>query len=350
MTDGVLAELIALVGVSHRSGALVAAAALEEVFGTPVPADYVRYVQTVPPGVYRDTLSVLQPAADGSVTELRAALEFQRGLIRDDGGPGHLIPWAAIGTDYVMCWIADDGDADTWWTGVFDGYGGAALYPFGGGCVDFLLAFATGGTGIEVLDYVYKRVVEPMFVAFEEPPRLPPAQLDPLGWSRLYDALLLPMEPVDAGPELVARLGASVTPAATDWTAVAARLGSPLPADYRNLVDAGVDTRIGPVRLAIPGGAPDLADLPSWILERVLAANSTTGGVRRPYHPEDGGLVPFGLFDDGSVVGWPPVDPDPDRWPVTVASADFRAVVSHPLTATAFLLRLLTGPQLFLPS
>jgi hypothetical protein len=74
----------------------------------------------------------------------------------------------------------------------------------------------------------------------------------------------------------------------------------------------------------------------------MLAAHASSGGQRGPYHPEPGGLVPFAMLDDGSVLCWNPLDDNPDRWPVSVVSHDFRAVSTYPVTATAYLLRLLS--------
>jgi hypothetical protein len=347
MTSNALTALIALVGTPRPPERLVPQETLEAIFGTSVPADYGRYVRSVPPGVYRDTLSVLQPDADGSTTELEAALEFRRGLLRDDGAPEYLVPWAAIGTDYVVCWIVEGDDPDTWRTAVFDPFDDAAVHPFDGGCVGFLLAFAAGTTGLDVLDYVYEHDSEPLFVSFGDPAPPSPAQLDPLGWSRLREVLQLPMEPIDAGPMLRELLAAaSGRPVAaqvvTDWEAITARLGSLLPADYRRLVDAGVAGRIGPVWLATPGGDLDLVDLPRRVYAEILVALAERGGMRGPYHPEPGGLVPFGLHDDGSILFWNPLDADPDRWPVSMIDAGVRGMVNYRKTATAVLLGLLT--------
>jgi hypothetical protein len=49
------------------------------------------------------------------------------------------------------------------------------------------------------------------------------------------------------------------------------------------------------------------------------------------------------------MVCWNPLDADPDRWPVSVVPAGFRATISHPTTATALLLRLLDGEPTLLP-
>lgn len=170
MTTDTLAALIALAGSPQPPGRPVSQETLEAVFGGPLPADYMRYVRTVPPGVYRDTLAVDQPDGDGSAAELEAALEFRRGLLRDDGAPAHLIPWATLGRDYLVCWIADGDVADDWRSAVYepDPFGGGTVHPFAGGCVDFVLAFAAGTTGLTLLDYVYQHDAEPLFTAFPD--------------------------------------------------------------------------------------------------------------------------------------------------------------------------------------
>ena len=178
MTSDVLAALTALAGSPPAPARPVPQQTLETVFGMPLPADYVRYVRTVPPGVYRDTLAVDQPDGDGSTAELEAALEFRRGQLRDDDAPEQLVPWAALGRDYLVCWIADGDAPDDWQVAVYEPnpFTGGTVHPFAGGCVDFVLAFAAGTTGLALLDYVYRHDTDdvhqhdtgPLFTAFPD--------------------------------------------------------------------------------------------------------------------------------------------------------------------------------------
>ncbi|WP_433605478.1 hypothetical protein ACQP2P_27445 [Dactylosporangium sp. CA-139114] len=326
MTDA-LSELTALVGAPPRPGPPIPEAALRSAFGTAVPEDYVRYVGAVPAGTYQTFLTVLQPAADGSTEELRAAVALHRRLIADDGGPGpdqtDLVPWAAIQSDAIVCWVALGEPAD-WPVAVFDRYG-PAVHEFPGGCVAFLLAFVRGETGIEALAYIHEDQPRPRF-----DPDPGWAAADPPGPSRPEEPLAAP---IDAGRQLLAAAGVGPgAPRTTDWAAVQAGLGRPVPGDYRRLIDAGCGSRIGPVLLTMPGDGPESSD----------PAPADPGLDRL-------GLVPFGRLDGGAVVGWSPVGPDPERWPVTVASADRRVRATHQLSATAFLLRLVEGVPLYLP-
>ncbi len=175
MTSDALAALIALAGSPRPPERPVAQAVLEAVYGRPLPADYGHYVWTVPPGIYRDTLVVAQPDGDGSTAELEAILEFRRGVLGDDEAPEELLPWAGIGRDYAICWVTGEADPDRWQTAVWDPYDGPTVHRFAGGCVEFVLAFANGTTGLPLLDHVYRREVDPLFVAFDYRRSLPPA-------------------------------------------------------------------------------------------------------------------------------------------------------------------------------
>jgi hypothetical protein len=51
--------------------------------------------------------------------------------------------------------------------------------------------------------------------------------------------------------------------------------------------------------------------------------------------------VPWAAVGRDLVIGWIPVDDDPDGWPVMVEDAHYAAVRAQRLTATQLLLRLL---------
>ncbi|MDG6103756.1 hypothetical protein Daura_24440 [Dactylosporangium aurantiacum] len=45
---------------------------------------------------------------------------------------------------------------------------GGTIHRYAGGCADFLLAFATGTTGLTVLNYVLRHHADPLFTAFPD--------------------------------------------------------------------------------------------------------------------------------------------------------------------------------------
>ncbi|MET7396600.1 YrhB domain-containing protein [Dactylosporangium sp. NPDC005572] len=172
--DDVVDRLLAVIGEPDEAPPPVAVAELEDIFGTPLPADFLELVRRVPDGTYRGCLQVLRPQL-GLAVLLRLVFEGRRETVPDD-----LVPWAHIGDDYIVCWVAD-GPPGAWRTGVFDRHGGAVLHPFDGGCAEFLLAFLAGTTGLSVLDFVEETSRGRLFD--HEPPVPPPARVDPAGWN-----------------------------------------------------------------------------------------------------------------------------------------------------------------------
>ncbi|GAA3244275.1 hypothetical protein ACFO1B_31940 [Dactylosporangium siamense] len=294
------------------------AADLERAFGTRLPADYPHYVAAVPKGYFRGYLEVLRP----SFLPFAGEVQWTRDQLRAAGAPAHLLPWARIYPDYYACWDTGTGDPDSWRTGVFDVYAGGTWYPFDGGLTEFLLAFVTGGTGIDALAFAYRDESAPLF---SEDPTTPPARVDPAGWSGR-----VPLdEPLDAAAVLL-----------ESCPGEPAEVSDNLPGDYRRLLHAGVAARIRFAQLAL-----DVFDLSTQLHERMLAAMNTRGGLRPPYHPEPDGLIAFATYDNGATACWIPVGADPDRWPVMVVDVTFRTLTEHRLTATGLLAQVwLTEP------
>lgn len=359
--NSALGELVDLVKPPLRPPSNADRQAAEAIYGAHLPPDFLEYVATFPAGSYQTYLRVFHVAEYGSTEDLTVVLGLFGDLLRDGAArsgravvvhpePGGLLPWAGIGRDWIICWSTTDPDPGQWTVVVCDPFEDE-WYPYAGSATAFLRDFVLGRTGIDELSYIYEDNPAPLFAtAPHEPsePR-PAAQVYPDGLARLAETVGEFVPPVDASADLHSALGAQVTARpAVDWLDVAARLGSPVPNDYQRLIDGGVPERIGPVRLALPGGAgeSDLVGLANLVHARALAAHESTGGFREPYHPEPGGLVPWAIADNGAVLCWCPLGDDSNLWPVTVVAATFRANATYSMTATRLLLRLVTEPGL----
>ncbi|MEV5831201.1 SMI1/KNR4 family protein [Spirillospora sp. NPDC052242] len=130
---------------------------------------------------------------------------------------------------------------------------------------------------------------------------------------------------------------ATSPPPAPDWAAVEARLGTPLPGDYKRLVETyGCDGTFDvffqvfdPDELIsyweyFAGDEPAAGDLPGW--------------------PVPGGLIPWSNNEHHETFWWIAEGPDPDRWPVYAVTEDDQGE-RFDCTATEFLFRQMTDPE-----
>ncbi|MEV0363093.1 SMI1/KNR4 family protein [Nocardia fusca] len=123
-----------------------------------------------------------------------------------------------------------------------------------------------------------------------------------------------------------------------DWAAVESRLGTPLPSDYKRLVEAfGCDGMFnGFFDVFHPGEL-------LWHTE-YHADNDMAFGDEHPPFPAPGGLIPWSNNEHEQTYFWITEGPDPDRWPVyAVNSLDEGA--RFDCTATEFLFRQMTDHQ-----
>jgi hypothetical protein len=115
-----------------------------------------------------------------------------------------------------------------------------------------------------------------------------------------------PAKPVDTG---------GPTP---DWAAVEAKIKTPLPADYKAFVTTYGSGTIDEYFSVFTPFAKTKRDLPTQI-ERQLGAmrqvRDAGEKMKYPLFPEPGGLLPWGLTDNGDVFYWLTTGA-PDSWTV----------------------------------
>lgn len=99
-----------------------------------------------------------------------------------------------------------------------------------------------------------------------------------------------------------------------DWAATEAALGTPLPGDYKDIVDAfGPGSFDEYLDLLVPGAVG--TDLVSWGRDMARYAD-----LYRPYpvHPAPGGVLIWGTSEQELSFHWLTGPGDPDDWPVLV--------------------------------
>ncbi|MFG2249820.1 SMI1/KNR4 family protein [Spirillospora sp. NPDC048823] len=131
--------------------------------------------------------------------------------------------------------------------------------------------------------------------------------------------------------------GPSSPPPPPDWAAVESRLGTPLPSDYRRLVEVfGCDGRFDVFfRVCDPD---ELID--RW--QDYAGDDPAAGGL--PGFPLPGGLIPWSDNEHHETFFWITDGPDPDRWPVYAVNETDEGT-RFECTATEFLFRQMTDPE-----
>ncbi|WP_437094505.1 SMI1/KNR4 family protein [Streptomyces sp. enrichment culture] len=131
-----------------------------------------------------------------------------------------------------------------------------------------------------------------------------------------------------------------------DWAAVEARLGTPLPGDYKRLVEifGGGGAFDGYLRLHVPDAydrSTDIVRHTEWLGEWTR----THGGrLWDPYpvYPAPGGVLQWASSEQADGFYWLTGDPDPDRWPVLAQEEIPDSWVRFDGTAAEFVHRMLT--------
>ncbi|OLT34799.1 hypothetical protein BJF79_32985 [Actinomadura sp. CNU-125] len=137
---------------------------------------------------------------------------------------------------------------------------------------------------------------------------------------------------------LVAITGGPVAPSpAPDWAAVESRLGTPLPSDYKRLVEVfGCDGLFDEFFQVF-----DPAELLSYWGS--FAGDAEAAGGLAGW-PRPGGLIPWAGNEHHEVFWWIAEGPDPDRWPVYAVDETDEGT-RFDCTATELLFRQMTDPE-----
>ena len=173
--------------------------------------------------------------------------------------------------------------------------------------------------------------------------------INPQYWTTDHRASVMRRRPLDSVELLTEAAGAPTTvPSAQDWAAVEERLGSALPADYKRFADRFGAGQWGGIRVCAPNAPTpeyDLFDLVHRVVAQAEAFRPTTKPpFNAPFHPQKGGLVPWGELDGGFTFFWSPAGDDPDAWPVVVPHPSWLAWYQPYLSFSTFLADYLDSP------
>ncbi|MFK3730248.1 SMI1/KNR4 family protein [Streptomyces sp. NPDC088090] len=133
-----------------------------------------------------------------------------------------------------------------------------------------------------------------------------------------------------------------------DWADAEARLGTALPADYKQLAEVfGEGAFDDHLRLYVPGSDAHGSDLVGNALRSAEWARTRGARLWEPYgvYPAPGGLLQWGDTEQADTFHWLTEGDDPDRWPVLACSDDHDSWTRFDGTVTEFLHRVLTDRQ-----
>jgi hypothetical protein len=349
-----LAELRAAVGWSAPARELDWAG-VEDAVGLRYPAEFRELCSAFPPGQFQTFLTVLHPAAEADPAAYAAEVTGYAALLRDDaadrGFPypifperGGIVPWATIGFDWVICWLADSESPDAWQVVVCDSRL-LEWHPTGLGTGDFMRAITTVPSAVPRLRYVAEACRPPDFTPFEPVAgAVDDRHPRPGYWLEGVPTTGL-AEPVNAVAELRSVAAAGPIPA-IDWNSVHSRMGRAIPRDYKDLISALGAASAGPATVIVPddSDAGFFAEL-KRLGDRVAAERADGGGPIGTIHPETDGLIAWGRLRGGGYLCWVPVSYTPKEWPVIVLDETLRFSAVHHMSASRFLLELATHPE-----
>jgi hypothetical protein len=128
------------------------------------------------------------------------------------------------------------------------------------------------------------------------------------------------------------------------WPAIESQVGQ-LPADYKSFMDRfGSGTIDGFVWILNPfsrNAHGNLLYRKEQILDALKELIESGEPSQYPLYPEPGGLLPFGMTDNGDTLLWQTVG-EPDQWPIVVNAARDPTYEKFECNMTAFLEGILT--------
>jgi hypothetical protein len=357
--DGVR-RLARAAGIAATEGRSYDWAGIEAALGIGLPSDYKLIAESFPEGWFRMFAEVWLPDSGTRLLSdyAQAILDSVRELRLDEDfadlgfpfpaypEPGGLLLCGSLRCPGYVFWLTGPGDPDEWplvlayeeydyWER-FDG-------PLSGFLTEVALGrFDASGfpddfqwDGQDRIDILSRPV-------FEREQSAAAGAVSPpdTGPDHRKNILRVIEHPMAAGEMPALREMIGVPPAeapAVDWDAVHSRLGLVLPSDYREFMDAYGPGTFGVIRIMAPG-APDEWNLFALLEQRCaqLQGAERYPPMDVPFYPEAGGVVSWGVTQDGRTLTWVPVGEDPDKWPVSLISANARRSVDRLNSRTSF--------------
>jgi hypothetical protein len=334
-------------------------AGVEDALGLRLPSEFRELCEAFPPGEFQTFLKVLHPSAESDPAAYATEVSGYAALLGDDAAergfpyplypaPGGVVPWATIGFDYVIGWLADAGvDSPDAWPVIVCESRLAQWHLTGLSTGGFMRAITTVPPVMPVLGYVAEAAQPPDFTPAEPVAGVVDERHPRPGYWLEGEPPTAMAEPHNAVDELRSLIPAAPPPTrAFDWSAVDGRMERALPVDYNDLVDAFGAVTVGPATVIVPDGSATgfFAEL-KRLGNRVAADRAAGGGPIGTVHPETDGLIQWARLSGGGRVCWVPVSYDPEEWPVIVLDDDLRFAAVHHMSASRFLLELATHPE-----
>lgn len=311
MGDGdAVRQLAALAGVTVGSAAARDWAAVESSLGgLALPDDYKKLADNLPGGRFKELVGLVIPDGDG---RYRYGLEDLRRWREDGHGnvpyplfpeKGGLLAWGDTNQGQGLFWLTGPGSADDWPV-IWASRNYQSWYRYDGTMSQFLLEFVTGRpVGVEAIaeDDLADR---PVFRRFTD-----------AGWAPRTSRRL--PGPQNRSSALLAMLasGSATGAGRRDWTAVEQTLGTPLPRDYKTVLDAIGAGTLYDITLA-GGDVSDTAGIVDLLARQRDRFAADPESRRVPLHPDRYGLLPWGEASDGWVFAWQIRFVDPNQWAV----------------------------------
>ncbi|MFJ5230795.1 hypothetical protein ACIQBJ_12990 [Kitasatospora sp. NPDC088391] len=226
--------------------------------------------------------------------------------------PGGLLPWGhTLGGRTFLLWNTADPDPERWTVVLCD-----PTRP--------TRAEAVLDSGLGLAAFLETVVLDRVGHLGPLPATAGPEWGEPEPWTPPPPRELSPAEREFAlrGPAALPALQLLAPPPGTvrkpDWARVCAGLGTPLPSDYRALMEShGAGEWSEWLSLYPPEHLPGLPG---------LIGRSVPG----PCWPEPEGFLPVGCSIDNDRLGWRVTGPDPETWPVVVRPRHVRGEVALP--------------------
>ncbi len=135
----------------------------------------------------------------------------------------------------------------------------------------------------------------------------------------------------------------------TSWRTIEAGLGTALPEDYKSFIEVYGSGRIaGFVWILNPFSKRENINLLNQIPRQLSALRELAEGFGEtcpyPLFPAPGGLLPFGITDNGDVLHWL-TSGAPSSWNVVVNESRGAQYESYHFDMATFLLRVLTREE-----
>jgi hypothetical protein len=233
--------------------------------------------------------------------------------------------------DAENLWWLPVSDDPAGWRIVASDSGGGHWAEFDGTTTEFIYRLLTGELALPWSD----RGPQP-------PPSFSPLPVPPGSAGNLRpESLLRQPDPVLAREGWQATIRAADAVHAQPAAPVQAHsIAHPLPPDYLELLaEHGPGSYAG---LALAAAA-ELPALGARVADRQRALRGGEHFIPAHFHPEPGGLIPWGELPGGDACCWYPAGRDPAAWPVVVCSPRGAGWQRYDLTTTAFLCEWLAG-------